>query len=296
MGDGQSVSPCWVRGGARTVSAGSGWVETGTVPGGVGARTIAPPPGRRKAIPRYSQGVSWPWCQGSRPWGAAGRLTPFSGPTYDPPHDERATPRWGDGAFACLSGSRMTEPRGSMERISRRHDEADLPAQEAPPRQGARLPRPDEDDGRTPGPGRAPGSRSQAPVGLIAERGPRPPRLVMLSSPRDFAALTERGTMRSHPLLATRVLRTDLGTTRFGLATSRALGSAVVRNRVRRRLREAIRAMASQLRPGWDVLIVARPALVTADHRAMVGTLTRLLQRSGVLGGDGRDVHRDGAA
>ena len=92
----------------------------------------------------------------------------------------------------------------------------------------------------------------------------------MLSSPRDFATLMERGTMRSHPLLATRVLRTDLGTTRFGLATSRALGSAVVRNRVRRRLREAIRGMASQLRPGWDVLIVARPGLVAADHRVMV--------------------------
>lgn len=118
----------------------------------------------------------------------------------------------------------------------------------------------------------------------------------MLSSPRDFAALMERGTMRSHPLLATRVLRTDLGATRFGLATSRALGSAVVRNRVRRRLREAIRGMGSQLRPGWDVLIVARPNLATADHRVMVETLTRLLRRSGVVGGDGLDVHRDGSA
>jgi len=118
----------------------------------------------------------------------------------------------------------------------------------------------------------------------------------MLSSPQDFAALMERGTMRSHPLLATRVLRTDLGTTRLGLATSRALGSAVVRNRVRRRLREAIRGMAYELRPGWDVLVIARPGLVTADYRVLVETLARLLRRSGVLGDDGRDVNRDGAA
>jgi ribonuclease P protein component len=108
----------------------------------------------------------------------------------------------------------------------------------------------------------------------------------MLSSPRDFAALMERGTMRSHPLLATRVLRTDLGSSRFGLATSRALGSAVVRNRVRRRLREALRSMAPRLRPGWDVLVIARPGLVGADHRTLLETLTRLLRRSGVLGGD----------
>lgn len=92
--------------------------------------------------------------------------------------------------------------------------------------------------------------------------------------------------MRSHPLLATRVLRTDLGSSRFGLATSRALGSAVVRNRVRRRLREALRSMAPRLRPGWDVLVIARPGLVAADHRMLLETLTRLLRRSGVLGGD----------
>jgi ribonuclease P protein component len=116
----------------------------------------------------------------------------------------------------------------------------------------------------------------------------------MLSSPQDFEALMERGRIRSHPLLATRVLRTDLGTTRLGLSTSRALGSAVVRNRVRRRLREAIRGMASDLRPGWDVLVIARPGLVTADHRSMVEALTRLLRRGGVLGGE-RDVKRNGA-
>jgi len=114
----------------------------------------------------------------------------------------------------------------------------------------------------------------------------------MISSPRDFAALVERGTMRSHPLLATRVLRTDLGATRFGLATSRALGPAVVRNRVRRRLREALRSMAPELRPGWDVLVIARPGLVAADHRAMRETLARLLRRSGVLGGEGNSVNR----
>jgi ribonuclease P protein component len=115
----------------------------------------------------------------------------------------------------------------------------------------------------------------------------------MLSSPRDFAALMERGTMRSHPLLATRVLRTDLGSTRFGLATSRALGGAIVRNRVRRRLREVLRSVAPQLEAGWDVLVVARPAVVAADYRTVRETLTRLLRRSGVLGGNGGDVKRD---
>jgi ribonuclease P protein component len=54
---------------------------------------------------------------------------------------------------------------------------------------------------------------------------------VMLSRPQDFAAL-QAGAVRSHPLLTIRFLRTDLETTRFGLATGRKLGGAVVRNRV----------------------------------------------------------------
>ena len=105
----------------------------------------------------------------------------------------------------------------------------------------------------------------------------------MLSQKQDFAALQERGTIRSHPLLAARVLRTELGITRFGLATGRAVGSAVVRNRVRRCLREAIRSMQPRLQPGWDVLVIARPAIVGADYRAIGAALRRLLARGGVL-------------
>jgi len=107
----------------------------------------------------------------------------------------------------------------------------------------------------------------------------------MLSRPQDFAALQELGAIRSHPLLAVRVRRTDLETTRFGFTTGRVLGSAVVRNRVRRRLRGALRVMAPSFQPGWDVLVIARPAIVAADHEAVVKALGRLLGRAGVLGG-----------
>jgi ribonuclease P protein component len=85
--------------------------------------------------------------------------------------------------------------------------------------------------------------------------------------------------------LVARFLQTGLETTRFGLSTGRKLGNAVVRNRVRRRLREALRVMAPSFQPGWDVLIIARPALVEADHDALVGALRRILVRGGVLGG-----------
>jgi len=107
----------------------------------------------------------------------------------------------------------------------------------------------------------------------------------MLSRPGDFARLAEGGVARSHPLLVGRFVRNDLDQTRFGLATGKRLGRAVIRNRVRRRIREGLRVMAPSFQPGWDVLIIARPAIVDADQEALVGALQRVLRSGGVLGG-----------
>jgi ribonuclease P protein component len=107
----------------------------------------------------------------------------------------------------------------------------------------------------------------------------------MLSQTDDFSRLAEKGVSRTHPLLVGRFVRTDGDETRFGFATGRRLGGAVVRNRVRRRLREVLRAMAPSFQPGWDVLIIARPAIVEADHAALVNAMRRVLRSGGVLGG-----------
>jgi ribonuclease P protein component len=190
---------------------------------------------------------------------------------------------------ARFSREHTQGPEAALERIARNPDEADLPAQEATSREGARLPGSNEDDRRATRDRRPTRSRPQAADGLIDGRDPAQSdwrsRLVMLTRPQDFAALQSEGTTRSHPLLAVRVRRTDLETTRFGLATGRKLGTAVVRNRIRRRLREALRVMAPSFQPGWDVLIIARPGLIDTDQQTLVGTLRRLLNRGGVLGG-----------
>ena len=107
----------------------------------------------------------------------------------------------------------------------------------------------------------------------------------MLSRPSDFARLAERGVVKTNPLLVGQFVRTDLDQTRFGFATGKRLGGAVVRNRARRRIREELRAMAPAFQPGWDVLIIARPALSEADRSALVEALRRVLRSGGVLGG-----------
>lgn len=86
-----------------------------------------------------------------------------------------------------------------------------------------------------------------------------------------------------HPLLAARFAPNDLGRTRFGLSTGRRLGNAVVRNRVRRRLRAVLRALGPRMAPGWDVLIVCRPPITAASYAEIRAALERTLRGGGVL-------------
>jgi ribonuclease P protein component len=99
----------------------------------------------------------------------------------------------------------------------------------------------------------------------------------MLRSPRDFAALQEDGQGRADPLVAIRLRRNDLGRSRYAISTGRRVGSAVSRNRTRRRIREVLRAWDPSEGPGWDILVVARPAAATSSFDDLRSAITRLL-------------------
>jgi len=64
---------------------------------------------------------------------------------------------------------------------------------------------------------------------------------------------------------------------RFGISTGRRLGGAVQRNHVRRRVREILRQAPNETGHGCDILIVARPASVSATFDELSTTLERLL-------------------
>lgn len=64
---------------------------------------------------------------------------------------------------------------------------------------------------------------------------------------------------------------------RYAISTSRRLGGAVARNRVRRRLREILRHAPNRTGRGWDILIVVRPPAVEASFDELRAALERLL-------------------
>jgi ribonuclease P protein component len=98
---------------------------------------------------------------------------------------------------------------------------------------------------------------------------------------REFAAVYRQGRSWSNQMLALRVLPSTLPQSRFGFAVGKRVGKAVVRNKVKRRLREAVRAL--QPANGWDVVIVARPPAAEADFAGLRGALASLFRRAGLL-------------
>ena len=71
--------------------------------------------------------------------------------------------------------------------------------------------------------------------------------------------------------------------TRCAFVVSRRVGHAVVRNRVKRRLRAAARALLPRLASGWDLSFSARPAAARATWEELRGAVEETTRRAGLL-------------
>ena len=67
-------------------------------------------------------------------------------------------------------------------------------------------------------------------------------------------------------------------TSRFGISVKKALGGAVVRNRIRRRIREIVRRNRTEIPKGWDIVIHPRSSVAKAAFAPLEAELVRLLR------------------
>ena len=102
----------------------------------------------------------------------------------------------------------------------------------------------------------------------------------------DFRRLYSKGKSTVTPFMVVYCRRNGLDHNRVGYTVSTKLGHAVVRNRVRRRLREIYRLNSSQLKTGWDIVIVARSRCIEAEYAKMERAFLRACAELGILRGE----------
>jgi len=98
----------------------------------------------------------------------------------------------------------------------------------------------------------------------------------------DFRKVYDHGKRVSGPLFAAFCLAREDGKScspRLGLTVPRAIGGSVVRNRIKRRLREAFRLHRADLNPKWDIVINPRRTALAASFTDLERALRKVIEQ-----------------
>ncbi len=104
------------------------------------------------------------------------------------------------------------------------------------------------------------------------------PRALRLVRRPEFETVYRGGRRRASKNFVVFCLPNALPHSRFGISVKRALGSAVCRNRIRRRTREILRLHRPEIQTGWDFVIHPRSSVAAADFASLRRELLALLR------------------
>ena len=108
-------------------------------------------------------------------------------------------------------------------------------------------------------------------------------RKFRLTRSEDFKRVRRSGKSYAHPLVVLIVQKSDQPRVRVGVAAGRTVGTAVIRNRTKRLLREAMRILIPNIASGLDLILIARPGLISASLEDTRQALLNLLKRAQIL-------------
>lgn len=104
-----------------------------------------------------------------------------------------------------------------------------------------------------------------------------------LTRSTDFQRVRRMGKSYAHPLIVFITAPNELGQLRVGIAAGRTVGTAVERNRAKRRLRACIAEWLSFLSGGWDMIFLARKPIHQASYAELCAAVQGLMKRAGLL-------------
>ena len=97
----------------------------------------------------------------------------------------------------------------------------------------------------------------------------------------QFAHVSAHGRTWASDFVVLKAVPNGLAFNRYGFVASKHVGKAVVRNRVKRLLRETVRSIPTD--GGWDIVLIARNRAATASYGQIYEAVTRLLRRAQAL-------------
>jgi ribonuclease P protein component len=104
-----------------------------------------------------------------------------------------------------------------------------------------------------------------------------------LTQSTDFKRVRRSGKSYAHPLVVLVVLPAPEEQSRFGVIAGRSVGGAVQRNRAKRMLREAVRILIPDIKPGWKVILIARRPILAAKWTEIQESLRQQFSKAELL-------------
>ena len=108
-------------------------------------------------------------------------------------------------------------------------------------------------------------------------------RKFRLARSTEIRRVRRAGRNYAHPLLVFYILRSSQPLTRICVVAGAGVGKAVVRNRTKRRIRAAFQGIYPRLVPGYDVMVIARKAVIDASWIELNQAVSELSNRAGLL-------------
>lgn len=104
-----------------------------------------------------------------------------------------------------------------------------------------------------------------------------------LKNNRDFRSVYDKGKSFANRFLVMFYIRNETGVSRVGFSVTKKLGNAIVRNKVKRRMKESYRLHSHKFKKGYDIVFLSRVKAKSANYKEIESALLHLGKLGGLL-------------